>query len=71
MNPEPTHDTAIEETAARLPSVLVVDDTTDNLRLLSDILDSRGYDVRAATLKPSSGVSALRISSAMPSQNQS
>jgi two-component system, sensor histidine kinase and response regulator len=42
--------------AARLPSVLIVDDTIDNLRLLSDILDHRGYDVRAVT----SGAQALQ-----------
>ena len=29
--------------------MLIVDDTIDNLRLLSDILDNRGYDVRAVT----------------------
>ena len=38
------------------PSVLVVDDTIENLRLLSDILDHQGYDVRAVT----SGSQALR-----------
>src|SRR5262252_10590136 len=30
-------------------SVLVVDDTIDNLRLLSDLLGEQGYDVRAVT----------------------
>src|SRR5262245_10447577 len=35
--------------AARVPSVLVVDDTIENLRLLSNILDQQGYEVRAVT----------------------
>jgi len=34
---------------APVASVLVVDDTIDNLRLLSDLLGQQGYDVRAVT----------------------
>ena len=33
----------------RPSSVLVVDDTVDNLRLLSDLLGRHGYEVRAVT----------------------
>jgi two-component system sensor histidine kinase/response regulator len=35
--------------AAPAGSVLVVDDTIDNLRLLSDLLGAQGYEVRAVT----------------------
>jgi two-component system sensor histidine kinase/response regulator len=38
------------------PSVLVVDDTLENLRLLSHMLGEKGYDVRAVT----NGRQALR-----------
>ncbi len=34
---------------ARVASVLVVDDTIESLRLLSDLLDEQGYEVRAVT----------------------
>ena len=63
MTREKRHDTAAEDaSSARLPSVLVVDDTIDNLRLLSDILDHRGYEVRAVT----SGAQALLAAAADP-----
>ena len=62
MTREKRHDAAVEAASARLPSVLVVDDTIDNLRLLSDILDHRGYDVRAVT----SGAQALLAAAADP-----
>ena len=63
MTGEKRHDTAAEDaSSARLPSVLVVDDTIDNLRLLSDILDHRGYEVRAVT----SGAQALLAAAADP-----
>ena len=63
MTREKRHDTPVEDaSSARLPSVLVVDDTIDNLRLLSDILDHRGYDVRAVT----SGAQALLAAAADP-----
>ena len=55
MNREKRLDAASDRDSPRVPSVLVVDDTIDNLRLLSDILDHRGYDVRAVT----SGAQAL------------
>ena len=63
MTREKRHDTAAEDaSSARLPCVLVVDDTIDNLRLLSDILDHRGYEVRAVT----SGAQALLAAAADP-----
>ena len=63
MTREKRHDTPVEDaSSARLPSVLVVDDTIDNLRLLSDILDHRGYEVRAVT----SGAQALLAAAADP-----
>ena len=63
MTREKRHDTAAADaSSARLPCVLVVDDTIDNLRLLSDILDHRGYDVRAVT----SGAQALLAAAADP-----
>ena len=34
---------------AHAASVLIVDDTIDTLRLLSDLLSEHGYDVRAVT----------------------
>ena len=43
-------------------SVLVVDDTIDNLRLLSDLLGEHGYDVRAVT----SGRQALQAAEQDP-----
>jgi signal transduction histidine kinase len=49
MNPERPPDVAMDQGPVRMPSVLVVDDMIENLRLLSDILDHRGYDVRAVT----------------------
>jgi len=63
MTREKRHDTAAADaSSARLPCVLVVDDTIDNLRLLSDILDHRGYEVRAVT----SGAQALLAAAADP-----
>jgi signal transduction histidine kinase len=44
MTPEPP-----DPTAAFAGSVLVVDDTIENLRLLSDLLGEHGYEVRAVT----------------------
>ena len=44
------------EPAAPLASVLVIDDTIENLRLLSNLLGEQGYEVRAVT----SGRQALR-----------
>jgi CheY-like chemotaxis protein len=49
IDPKPT-------AAIPIPSVLVVDDTIENLRLLSDLLSDHGYDVRAVT----NGVQALQ-----------
>ncbi|NKQ37506.1 MAG: response regulator [Chloroflexi bacterium] len=37
-----------EQSAANQPSILIVDDTPDNLRLLSNILGRAGYRIRAA-----------------------
>lgn len=34
------------------PSILIVDDTPQNLRLLGDILENEGYDLRVATSGP-------------------
>ena len=52
MPPETAADT---ETIPEVPSpagVLVVDDTIENLRLLSNMLSEQGYDVRAVTSGP-------------------
>jgi class 3 adenylate cyclase len=46
----------------RKPSVLIVDDTVDNLRLLGEILSAHGYETRAA----SSGAQALKSAEAEP-----
>ena len=40
---------ALEDDEPSLPSVLVVDDRLENLRLLSDLLGAQGYEVRAVT----------------------
>lgn len=42
-------DASMNEEAAPVASVLIVDDTIDNLRLLSDLLGAQGYEVRAVT----------------------
>ena len=39
----------MRQPAAPVASVLVVDDTVENLRLLSDLLGEQGYEVRAVT----------------------
>jgi two-component system sensor histidine kinase/response regulator len=38
-----------ENEAVTAPSVLIVDDTVESLRLLADLLDSQGYEVRPVT----------------------
>ena len=42
-------DIAMTQRAVSAPSVLVVDDTIENLRLLSSLLEEHGYEVRAVT----------------------
>jgi DNA-binding response OmpR family regulator len=49
-------------TVTRPPSILVVDDVPANLRLLTDTLLSRGYEVRPVL----SGEEALKLASRMP-----
>jgi two-component system, sensor histidine kinase and response regulator len=50
MKPEkPQQGPVMNEEAAPVASVLVVDDRIDNLRLLSDLLGEHGYEVRAVT----------------------
>jgi len=49
MKPERPQDPAINQETAPMASVLVVDDGIDNLRLLSDLLEKHGYEVRAVT----------------------
>ncbi len=48
--------------ATPLPTVLVVDDTPDNLLVVSDLLREAGYAVRVAT----SGLAALRLAVTTP-----
>ena len=45
-----------DDEAVPAPSVLIVDDTVDNLRLLAEVLGEQGYEVRPVT----SGRQALR-----------
>jgi len=37
------------KTAGQTAGILLVDDTPDNLRLLSDLLEGEGYEVRPAS----------------------
>jgi two-component system sensor histidine kinase/response regulator len=52
----------MEADAAPLPSVLVVDDTPENLRLLATLLGGRDFDVRPVT----NGADALRVAAHDP-----
>ena len=52
MTHETSADTALKPDAASPACVLVVDDTIENLRLLSNMLSEEGYDVRAVTNGP-------------------
>jgi CheY-like chemotaxis protein len=52
MTHETSADAALNQEAASPASVLVVDDTIANLRLLSNMLSEEGYDVRAVTNGP-------------------
>ena len=52
MTHETSADTALNQEAASPAGVLVVDDTIENLRLLSNMLSEEGYDVRAVTNGP-------------------
>ena len=52
MTHETSADTALNQEAAAPASVLVGDDTIENLRLLSNMLSAEGYDVRAVTNSP-------------------
>jgi len=49
MTHDTSADTALKPDAASPACVLVVDDTIENLRLLSNMLSEEGYDVRAVT----------------------
>jgi signal transduction histidine kinase len=50
------------DTASDRPSILIVDDTVENLRLLVSVLGERGYETRPVT----SGADALRAAAAAP-----
>ena len=52
MTHETSADTAVNQEATAPAAVLVVDDTIENLRLLSNLLSAEGYDVRAVTNGP-------------------
>jgi len=52
MTHETSADTALKPDAASPACVLVVDDTIENLRLLSNMLSEEGYEVRAVTNGP-------------------
>src|SRR3954462_9340498 len=52
MTHETSADTALKPESASPACVLVVDDTIENLRLLSNMLSEEGYEVRAVTTGP-------------------
>ena len=52
MTHETSADTALNPEGASPACVLVVDDTIENLRLLSNMLSEEGYEVRAVTNGP-------------------
>ncbi len=50
------------QVALNQPSILVVDDTSNNLRLLTTLLREQGYEVRAAT----NGHMVIAVANAVP-----